>query len=96
MKRPLKFDEKGTAFGGAVLPFPHAVRRDGQTAQSTVIGNAAGTGPFSAPSAPFISLGDAVDAVVLHLRGGYPKIRVSGQLGGGSRPLKDQQEGEDR
>lgn len=93
MKRPLKFDGKGRSVGGDVVPFPHSVRHAGQTAKSPVVGNAAGTGPFSTP---FISLGDAVDAVVLHLRGGYPKIRVSGRLGGGSRPLKDQREGEDR
>lgn len=97
-------DGEGRSLAGDVLPFPSPARRAGQTANSQTPGvsAAASTGVqegavvSSASASSFVPLGDAVHAVVLRLRGDFPRIRVSGQPGGGSRPLDDQREGEDR
>lgn len=97
-------DGEGRSLAGDVLPFPSPARRAGQTANSQIPGVSAaasagdteGAGVSSASASSFSSLGDLTNAVVLRLAGGYPKIKVSGQLGGGSRPLDDQREGEDR
>lgn len=101
MKRPSKFDGKGRSLAGDVVPFPSPARRGGQTANSFIPGpvasvrdqEGAGVSPASA-SSTFTPLGDLTHAVVLRLAGGYPRIRVSGQLGGESHPLDDQQEGD--
>lgn len=71
-----------------LIPFPVAAAAKGRDTE--------GAGVSSASASSFVPLGDAVHAVVLRLRGDFPRIRVSGQLGGGSRPLDDQREGEDR
>lgn len=54
--------------GPTVIPF----RRANSAASS---GSAAGGDPPS-PPAPFVPVGDAVAAVVLRLRGGFPKVKV--------------------
>ncbi|KKX29573.1 hypothetical protein YH62_15540 [Rhizobium sp. LC145] len=54
----------------AVIPFPS--RRANSAASS---GSAAGGDPPS-PPASFVPVGDAVAAVVLRLRGGFPKVKV--------------------
>lgn len=71
-----------------LIPFPVAAAAKGRDTE--------GAGVSSASASSFVPLGDAVHAVVLRLRGDFPRIKVSGQLGGGSRPLDDQREGEDR
>ena len=54
--------------GQTVIPFRRA-------ATSASFGSAAGGDPPS-PPAPFEPLGDTVAAVVLRLRGGFPRVRV--------------------
>jgi len=72
-----------------VIPFPGS-------AASARDQEGAGASPASASS--FVSLGDATHAVVMRLRGGYPKIRGPARQGGGAEPRRssDQREGEDR
>jgi hypothetical protein len=100
MKRPSKFDGEGKSLAGdlssspssgppesgCLIPFPGAAARSPRDTE--------GAGVSSASASSFVPLGDAVHAVVLRLQGGYPRVKVSGQLGGGNRPLDDQQEGD--
>lgn len=82
MKRPSKFDGKGQSLAGDVVPFPSPARRVGQTANSFFPGSAAsardqeGAGVSPASASSFVSLGSAVHAVVLRLRGDFPRLRV--------------------
>lgn len=101
MKRPSNFDGDAVPLAGVaaspsagppgssrLIPFPVAAAAKGRDTE--------GAGVSSASASSFVPLGSAVHAVVLRLRGDFPRIRVSGQPGGGSRPLDDQREGEDR
>ncbi len=82
MKRPSKFDGKGRSLAGDVVPFPSPARRVGQTANSLFPGSAAsaldqeGAGVSPASASSFVPLGDAVHAVVLRLKGDFPRLRV--------------------
>lgn len=78
-------DGEGRSLAGDVLPFPSPARRAGQTANSQLPGVSAAasagdredTGVSSASvSSLFIPLGMAAHAVVMKLRGGFPRIRV--------------------
>ena len=82
MKRPSKFDGKGQSLTGDVLPFPSLARSAGPTtiqfpspAASAGAREDAGVSSASA-SSTFVSIGAVTHAVVLRLRGGFPKISM--------------------
>lgn len=90
-------DGEGRSLAGDVLPFPSPARRAGQTANSSSPGPAAassagdqeGAGVSSASaSSTFVSLGSVTHAVVLRLRGGFPKIRGPARQRGGGEPRR--------
>lgn len=88
MREPTSPPSLRSAAGGTVIQFP---------SPAAFAGAREGAGVSSASaSSTFVSLGTAVHAVVLRLKGDFPRIRVSGQPGGACRPLTDQREGEDR
>lgn len=96
-------DGEGVSLAGDVIPFPSPARRAGQTANSTSPGAAAasagdqeGAGVSSASASSFVSLGSVTHAVVLRLKGGFPKIRGPARPGGGEEPRRssDQAEGD--
>lgn len=103
MKRPSKFDGEGKSLAGdlspspsagppgssRLIPFPVAAAAKGRDTEGAGVSSASA-------SSSFVPLGLAAHAVVLKLQGGFPRIRVSGQLGGESRPLDGQREGEER
>lgn len=59
-------------------------------------GSGEGAGVSSASASSFVSLGSVTYAVVLRLRGGFPKIRGPARPGGGEEPRRssDQAEGD--
>lgn len=69
--------------GQTVIPFRRA-------ATSASFGSAAGGDPPSPPPAPFEPLGDAVAAVVLRLRGGFPRVKVLAPVLGEEEEDRDQ------
>ena len=103
MKRPSKFDGEtalpgsvaasplGPPQGEAIIPFPHSV------AAALTAEGSEGAGVSSASASSFGSIGAVTHAVVLRLRGGFPKIRGPARQGGAEpRRSLNQREGEDR
>lgn len=60
---------RSAARGTSVLQFP-------RRADTAALGGSAAGGDPPSPPAPFEPLGDAVAAVVLRLRGGFPRVKV--------------------
>ena len=102
MKRPSKFDGEGKSLGGDLSPSPHGPPLGPTVIQfpspAAFAGAREDAGVSSASaSSTFVPLGAVTHAVVLRLRGGFPKIRGPARQGGAEpRRSFDQREGEDR
>lgn len=101
MKRPSKFDGESATPGSVaasplsgplgsnrLIPFPVVAAASSRDTEGAEVS--------SASASSFVPLSVPVRAVMMRLQGQFPKIRVSGQLGGESRPLDGQREGEER
>lgn len=77
--------------GETVIPFPRSA------AAALAAEGSEDAGVSSASASSFVSIGAVTHAVVLRLRGGFPKIRGPARQGGAEpRRSFDQREGEDR
>jgi hypothetical protein len=104
MKRPSKDSDEANRFPQAADELSASSHRP--AAGETVIqfpspaasaGAREDAGVSSASASSFVSIGAVTHAVVLRLRGGFPKIRGPARPGGAEpRRSLDQREGEDR
>lgn len=104
MKRPSRSDGKGRSLAGDVVPFPSLARSAGPTtiqfpgvSAAASAGDQEDAGVSSASASSFVSLGAVTHAVVLRLRGGFPRVNVMRDAAEGGAPaasLDGQREGE--